>query len=244
MERGNRRDRASALSRAELKLGPYGEAAAARGPSDMKPEEFRKRLDRLQGVLRRGLAFYTVWKRLRLHDPSEVSWSLEEANEVAGRYRGFFTPVALALRDMALMEFAKLFDTDRRTASLTNLLAAAQQEPSLIPNASAGDVDKVSAQLRRSKRILTGLKRKRDQEMAHIDAEPLPVDPILSADFDKLVDDVKSAFSFLWAHSGRDVSWDEPTTDWHTTEMLRALVEETRQSKRSISRSIQQSRLD
>jgi len=195
----------------------------------MRHDQFGQRLDQLQQALSRGLAYYTVWKNLRLHDPTKVSWSLEEQNEVLGRFRGFFTPVSLALLDMTLMEFAKVFDKDPKTASLTSLLEAARDDTTLIPHASIGDVDKVSAQLGQSERILTGLKRMRDQQLAHIYVKPVAVGPIRNTEFDKLVEDVKSAFNFLsTAHDGRAVSWEYglQTTDRHTTEILRLLVEE------------------
>lgn len=195
----------------------------------MTRDEFRKRLDRLHEVLFRGLLYYTVWKNLSLHDPSKVSWSLEEQNEVFGRFPGVITPVAQALHDMALMEFAKLFDTNRRTASLINLLSAARQDPSLIPRASAGDMDEVSARLQQSEPMLTRLKRKRDQELAHVYPQPLRVGPIRNTEFDTLVDDVKSAFNFLsTAHDGRFLSWEHSlrTADDHTTQILGILREE------------------
>jgi hypothetical protein len=191
--------------------------------------EFGKRLDQLREVITLGLAYYAVWKKLSLHDASKVSWSLEDQNRLLGRFWGFFTPVSFALLDMALMQFAKAFDRDPGTASLTNLLRAARQDTSLIPRASAGDMDKVSAQLRQSKRLLTGLKRRRNQHLAHVDANPEPVDPMLNTEFDKLVDDVKSAFDFLSkAHDGRVYGWEQSLRpiDDHTTEILRILQEE------------------
>lgn len=195
----------------------------------MRHNEFRKRLDRLREVLGRGLLYYTVWKNLSLHDPSKVSWSLEEQNEVLGRFHGFITPVALALHDMALMEFAKLFDTERRTASLVNLLSAAQQDPRLIPGASTDDVAKVSAQLQQSQPILIRLKGVRNQQLAHVYLQPMAVGPIRNTDLDKLADDVKSAFNFLsTAHDGRVVSWEYSlqTADRDTRAILRILREE------------------
>jgi hypothetical protein len=195
----------------------------------MKHDEFRKRLDRLHEVLIRGLAYYTVWKNLALHDPSKVSWSLEEQNKVLARFPAFITPVAQALLDMAFMEFAKVFDTKRRTASLVNLLDAAQQDPSLIPGASAGHMDNLFAQLQQSEPMLTRLKRKRNQQLAHVYLQPVPVGPIRNAEFDKLVDDVKSAFNSLsTAHDGRVVSWEYSlqTADRGTREILRILREE------------------
>ena len=195
----------------------------------MNRDEFGKRLGRLQEVLGGGLACYTAWKRLALHDPSKVSWSLEEQNEVFGRYRGFITPVAYALHHTALMEFAKLFDIDRRAVSLTNLLAVARQDTSVIPHAGESDVRKISAQLRQSARIRARLKRMRDQQLAHVDAEPVPVGPIRNTELDELVDDVKAAFSFLWmAHNGGTVSWEYwlRTADEHTIATLHVLRKE------------------
>ena len=195
----------------------------------MKDDEFRKRLDRLHEVLFRGLLYYTVWKDLLLYDPTKVSWSLQEQNKVLGRFLGFFTPVALALHDMALMEFAKLFDTKRRTTSLVNLLSAAQQDPRLIPGASTGDVAKVSAQLQQNQPILIRLKRMRNQQLAHVYLQPVAVGPIRNTEFDKLVEDAKSAFNSLsTAHDGRFVSWEYPlqTADRGAREILRILREE------------------
>lgn len=205
------------------------------GTSGMTREEFRKRLDQLHEVISRGVAYYTVWKNLALHDPTRVSWSLPEQNEVLGRFRGFFTPVALALLDMALMQFWKVFDTHPTTASLTNLRGAARVDPSLIPRASVADLDKVWAQLRQSKRILTGLERKRDQYLAHADVAPLPVDPIPNAELEKLLDDVRSAFNFLsTAHDGRFVSWEYSLrqVEGNTGEILRILREEMRRNQK------------
>lgn len=201
----------------------------------MTREEFRKRLDQLREVITRGVAYYTVWKNLRLHDPSKVSWSLAEQEEVLGRFRGFFTPVVLALLHMAFIEFAKVFDTDPRTASLTNLRTAARQDEGLIPRASVAELDNVFAPLRQSKRILRGLKRMRDRQLAHIDVDAPPVDPILVAEFDKLVDGVKSAFSFLaTAHDGRVLGWEHPLrdVDAYTNEVLRIVVEEMRRNQK------------
>lgn len=201
----------------------------------MKDEEFRKRLDRLHEVLFRGLLYYTVWKELLLYDPSKVAWSLQEQNKVLGRFLGFFTPVALALHDMALMEFAKMFDTNRRTASLVNLLSAAQQDPSLIPRARTGDVAKVSAQLHQNQPILTRLKRMRNQQLAHVYLQPVSVGPMRNTELDKLADDLKSAFSFLsTAHDGGVVSWEYPlqTADRGAREILRVLMEEIKRKQK------------
>ena len=123
----------------------------------MTRNEFKKRLGQLQEVIMRGLAYYDVWSKLRLHDQAEVSWTLEEQNQLLGRFRGFFTPISLALMDMALMEFAKVFDGRQGTASLWNLLSAARQDASLAPHRESNAVDEISKQLRRQKSLLKSL---------------------------------------------------------------------------------------
>lgn len=205
------------------------------GTSGMTREEFRRRLDQLQEVIARGLHYYAVWKNLALHDPTNVSWSLAEQNQVLGRFKGFFTPVALALLDMALMQFWKVFDTHPKAVSLTNLRRAAREDPTLIPHASVAELDTVSVQFRQSKRILRGLERKRDQYLAHVDVAPLPVDPIRNTDLDKLLEHIKAAFNFLSkAHDGQFVSWDHSLRDVDacTNVVLRTLMEEMRRRQK------------
>lgn len=195
----------------------------------MTRAEFRKRLDQLREVITRGLTYYAVWKNLRLHDKTKVSWPLEEQNQLLGRFRGFFTPVGFALLDMTLMQFAKVFDTDPKTASLLNLLAAARQDTGLVSGQTPAEVDAVSRQFRQSKTIRTALERMRNQQLAHVDADPAPVDRLLTADFDGLIERVQSAFNWLSrAHDGRLFSWEQSLRDVerHTTEVLATLREE------------------
>jgi len=195
----------------------------------MTPAEFRKRLGQLQEVITRGLHYYAAWKNLRFYKEGEVSWSLEEQNEVFDRFRGFFTPVVGALLNMALMQFAKVFDRNRRTASLWNLLEAARQDTSLVPGHTSVEVDAVSSQLQESERTLTGLKRMRDQQLAHVDANPAPVDPLLAGEFDLLVERVKSASNWLsTAHGGHWGSWELQLreVEWQTSRIVGVLVEE------------------
>jgi len=192
----------------------------------MTHAEFGKRLGQLREATTRGLWYYAVWKNVRLHDEGRVSWSLEEQNEVLGRFRGFFKPVAFALLDMALMQFAKVFDRRRGTASLWNLLGAARRDTSLVSGRTSAEVDAVSKEFRQSKKVLKTLKRKRDQQLAHVDANPAPVDPILLAEFDGLVEHVVSAFNWLsTAHDRQHFSWEQSLRDAerHTTEVLGTL---------------------
>ncbi len=195
----------------------------------MTRAEFRKRLGQLREVITFGLYCYTAWENLRFYKEGEVSWSLEEQNEVFDRFRGFLTPVGFALLNMALMQFAKVFDTDPRTASLSNLLRAARQDASLVSGHTSAEVNIVFSQFRQSKRILTGLKRMRDQQLAHVDVNLAPVDPLPKAELDALVERVMSAFNWLSiAHGGHWGSWELSTqeVEWQTSRIVGILVEE------------------
>lgn len=195
----------------------------------MTRAEFRRRLDKLRGVITRGLWYYTAWKSLLLHDTSKLSWSLEEQNKVLGRFNGFFTPVGSALLGAALMQFAKVFDPDARAVSLWNLLGAARQDTSLLPGRTSAEVNGVSRRFRQSRKVLTGLMRRRDQHLAHADANPAPADPLLLKEFDGLVEEVESAFNWLsTAHDGRVVKWNESLreVEAHTSQVMGALVQE------------------
>lgn len=201
-------------------------------PRPMTQDEFRKRLEQLKEVITRGLSYYLVWKKLILRDAENVSWTLEQQNQLLGRYRGFFSPVCFALLDMALMQFAKMFDTDARTASLTNLLQAARKDSGLVPYASESDLGKISSQLKKSTTLLKTLKRKRDQDLSHVDANPTLGEPLPTKEFDKLADMVKSAFNTL---SPGHTSWEHllKTCEGHTvqvTEILLADMERSRQA--------------
>jgi hypothetical protein len=191
--------------------------------------EFRKRLEQLREVIARGSAYWAVSKKLRYREEGKVSWSLEEQNKILGRFHGFFTPVALAVLDMAFLEFNKVFDADPRTVSLLNLLRAARQDTSLVSGRTSAEVDEVSRRFRQSKKVLTGLMRRRDQHLAHADANPAPVDPLLVGEFDALVEHVESAFNWLsGAHDGRVVGWEYPLrrVEEDTSQIVGILLEE------------------
>lgn len=200
----------------------------------MTRKEFKNRLDKLQDVITRGLAYYTVWKKLSLHDADNVTWSLDQQNQILGRFRGFFSPVAFALLDMGLVQFVKALDTDSKTASLRILLNSAMRDERLLPHVSEGDLRKISGEMRQHKQLLKNLQRMRDQKLAHADANPDPVDPLLTADFDKLVEWVKSAFNTLSVGYDQNVfSWEQAlkTSERQTTEVFGILLEEMRRQQ-------------
>ncbi len=174
-----------------------------------KREQFKQRLQQLQEVIMSGLSFYAVWNKLRLHDEKEVAWSLDRQNQILGRWSGFFTPVGIGLQRMAMLEFAKVFDPDTRTVSLTNLLKDAKRDSSLIPHAQPNDLQDISDRLRRAKAALETIKKLRNQRLAHADAAPDPLPPLMSQNVESLIEDIKFAFNRLSAAHDKNIySWD------------------------------------
>lgn len=200
----------------------------------MTPDEFGEQLAQLREAMTRGLAYYTVWKGIAFRDEAKAKASLEEESAVLGRFRGFFTPVGLALHDMALMQFAKMFDKGATTVSLRRLLGAARGDPSLVPHAKAADLRETSRQMKQSEAVLANLKRMRDQRIAHVDAAPEPVDPLLIRDLDGLAEYVTTAFNTLSV--GYDQNWLSleqmlRTSERHTAEVLGILIEEMERTR-------------
>ena len=194
-----------------------------------KHHQFKQHLKQLQEVITSGLSFYAVWNKLRLHDEKEVSWSLDRQNQILGRWNGFFTPVGIGLQRMAMLEFAKVFDRHTRAVSLTNLLKEAKQDSSLIPHAQQNDLTDISHRLRQADAAIETIRKLRNQKLAHADARPHPLPPLMSHQMDSLIEDIKFAFNRLSvAHDQSVYSWDFALdgTGRDTTAMLRLLLKE------------------
>lgn len=194
-----------------------------------KGQQFKQRLQQLQEVIMSGLACYAVWNTLRFHDPKEVSWSLDRQNQVLSHWRGFFTPVAFALQSVAVLEFAKVFDTDPRTASLAVLLKQAEEDTGLIPYADKDALKEIADRLRKAESTLGTIKTLRNQKLAHSDASPDSLPPLMNEQLDSLADDIKYAFDGLSSAHDRNVTlWDFPleTTSNHTIGILELLSKE------------------
>jgi hypothetical protein len=194
-----------------------------------KRQQFKQRLEQLQEVIMSGLSFYAVWNKLRLHDEKEVSWSLDRQNQILGRWNGFFTPVGIGLQRMAMLEFAKVFDPDARTVSLTNLLKEAERDRSVIPHAQASDLTDISGRLQQAEATLKTIVTLRNQRLAHADARPDPLPPLMSQQMDSLIEDIKFAFNRLSAAHDKNVySWNYALdrTGRDTTAVLRLLLKE------------------
>ncbi len=200
----------------------------------MTSAEFGKRLDQLMEIIVSGLIYYAAWINLRLHDADKATWTFEEQKEAVERFGRFLNTVASALNGMALMQFAKAFDRNPRTASLTILLDAAQQTPSLVPGRTAADLAAVSNQIKQSEQIIEKLTRLRNQNLAHADANPKPVAGMIKRDFDTLIEHTKSTFNCLSiGHRGASIAWDYPVenVERHASEVMGILVEKVRNDR-------------
>ena len=197
----------------------------------MTSAEFGRRLDQLLDIITDGLMYYTAWINISLPDADTVTWTLDEQNEARDRFRRFFRPVGSALNSMALMQFAKAFDRNSRTVSLTILLDAAQRTPGLVPGRTAADLAAVSSQIKQSEWIIQMLTRVRNHSLAHAEASPKPVPGLIKRDFDTLIEHTKATFECLWSgHKSAGISWDplvqEVSRD--TSEVMGILVEKVR----------------
>jgi hypothetical protein len=213
----------------------------------MKRAEFKKRLRQLNEVIARGVAYYSVWQQLVLRDPKAAPLSLDQMNALLGRFRGLFTPIAHALLDSAYLQFAKVLDNDPQTASLKVLLSAARKDATLVPDATSSDLKKLAAELRRDTALLEELKKRRNQYIAHVDANPIPLSPQSKSDFDAFVERVKAAFNTLSsAHDGNVYSWDQMMrrSERDTTDVMRILQEEMERERSEFDKRMQTIALD
>jgi hypothetical protein len=176
-----------------------------------------------------GLSFWAVWNKLRLHDASEESWSLDRQNQILGRWNGFFTPVGIGLQRLAMIEFAKVFDPDTRTVSLTNLLEQAKRDPALVPHAGPTDLATISARLKQADATREAVMKLRHKRLAHAEANPPDLPPLMSQSIESFIDDIKFAFNALCAaHDNSSYSWDSAirSSGRNTNEVLGLLLKE------------------
>ena len=186
----------------------------------MNRNEFKRQLDELQQQIFRAIVSYQV--RLAL-------WETPQVVDILNRYRGFFIPVRDALYETWVMGFAKVFDSDRRTMSLKNLMKMAKEDVvNLVPNMTEKKINELEQRLSQHDATLTAIKRLRDQYFAHLDAKPEPKLPLIKGDVDQLVKTLEDVFNQLSVGYDRSLySWSYQA-DWserETKEILRVLSE-------------------
>ena len=187
----------------------------------MDRAEFKRQLGGLQQVVFYGSNYYIIWKAL---------WPTEEVVGVINSHRGFFAPVANALRGMTVIEFSKVFDGDDRTVSLTRLLAAARRDrEALVPHVSVEELRTMAKQLAASADLRVKLKRLRDQYVAHLDVSPSGDTTLPVGEIDALLTGIQMMFNTLSVGHDRSstaYSFQENDSLRSTGYVLGALVKE------------------
>ena len=128
-------------------------------------------MDRGEYIHRLGLVQKTAFGAVTCH----AIWSELVRGErlpARNRWKAFLEPVRGALVTRMMIDSAKAFDVDTRTASVRLLLDALVDDPSL---ATGSDLTVISRTCRRLKGVepsLAKLKKARNQRVAHLDAHP------------------------------------------------------------------------
>ena len=155
----------------------------------MEQQEFTKHLHTLRNMIINGVVYFTAWYTI-------ANLNEDEAHAL-NRYRGFFTLVRSSLADMALLQFAKIFDYDTRTVSIRTLLSDVKSNATaLIPYAEEGDIEKLESKIEEDAKLLDNLKTYRDQHLAHQDRVMEDIS-LPFGEVKKLVDDTKGIYDLL-----------------------------------------------
>ncbi|MFC1955180.1 hypothetical protein ACFLWZ_01360 [Chloroflexota bacterium] len=188
----------------------------------MEPEEFKRQLHELRDMIADGVGHFSAWYGMANLD--------EESAHALNRYRSFFKPVQTSLKDMALLQFAKVFDHDPRTVSLHNLLSAAEINPTLlVPHAEGDDLQNLETKIENNEQVLSHLKSLRDQRLAHHDQLVSRDTSLPFGQVRQLIEDVKDMYNLLsnW-HERSTTSFDfmSSEAERHTSDVKRIMCKE------------------
>jgi hypothetical protein len=197
----------------------------------MEPEEFKRQLHELRDIIVEGVAYFSAWYGIANLD--------EDSADALNRYRAFFLPVQPSLKNMALLQFAKVFDHDPRTVSLHTLLSAAKSNPALlVPYAEGDDLQNLERKIDSNEQLLSHLKSYRDQRLAHHDQVVSRDTSLPFGQVRQLIDDVKDMYNSLskW-HERSTISLDfmYKEAERHTSDVIRIMCEERDRAKQRIS---------
>lgn len=193
----------------------------------MEREEFKRQLCELRNIITNGIAYFSAWYR--------IANLADRSAHALNRYRGFFKSAQLSLNEMSLLQFAKVFDRDRRTVSLYNLLFAAKNNPKLLaPYAKEHDLQNLESKITSNAELLSHLKNYRDQRLTHHDQMVSRDTSLPFGQVRQLIDDVKDMYNSLsnW-HEGSTTSFDfiSREAEEHTLEVIEIMCQERDRAK-------------
>ncbi len=187
----------------------------------MNTQEFEKRMAELQNIIVDGIVYFTAWRTL-----SDLDNDMARA---LNRYKGLFLPTQLSLKNMALLQFSKIFDCDARTSSLRNLLTVAIENQKLLTShAKESDLQNIKRWIDDNENLLDRLKRFRNKRIAHHDSI-YTRQSLLFGEVKKLVDEVQSMFNLLrFGHDRSTTSFEYivKDTERHTSQVIQIIREE------------------
>ena len=129
----------------------------------MNNSQYKQRLVELERLLSDVIAYFAGWEALTSDD--------EELVQAMNRYKGFFTPARGAFQQMMMIQAAKAFDRDSRTASFPNLIKAARGNPTdLAPRLSDADFEEIGHESAEIEDVVRRLSILRNQRLAHLDS--------------------------------------------------------------------------
>lgn len=126
--------------------------------------DFEEFLKTLTDLVSRAHALHAIWKELSTLSEGEAA--------ALNRYRGFFLPTKIELRDAMLLELAKVLDENEKTVSLINLVRLLRRNRDLIPEEAEDRLTperlrQLAQRLNGESSFRANLKRFRDQRLAH-----------------------------------------------------------------------------
>jgi len=190
----------------------------------MDYREFNRQLDELSNIISDGITYFSVWHCLTVED--------DESAQALNRYRGLFLPTKVAMQNMALMQFAKVFDRHHKAISLRNLLLAAKgNREQLTPHITEEDLQNIENGIDTSDNLLSRLKCYRDQRLAHHDSFITKDSPIFYGEMQTLMKDTVSMYNALRVgHKRGVVTYEHLVTEVerHTSKVVQ-LVREDRE---------------
>ena len=184
-------------------------------------EEFKRKLDELGTIIGDGIAYFAAWFGLAT-DNDETAHALK-------RYDGFFVAAGNALLWMALIQLNKVFDSDKRTVSMRNLLTQLKEDRALVPELTDDNLLVIEEKLDGSEEVWERLKRFRDQRLAHHDSTVTGDTAVLIGEINKLIDDIKEMYNAICRGHNRECTAFESIArdaERHTGQVVQLVVDE------------------
>ena len=158
----------------------------------MQRDEYEKRLHGFEQLVSMARTYSAILETVIQTD--------EETRGVLNTYVGFFDAVRVALHNGMLLETAKALDKDCRTASLLNLVRAAQDSPEFAPGVNIGAMQEW---LVKRAAFIEGLQALRNKQLAHHDVPAELPGGLIYGEFKDMLEELNNYWMALYrAHHG------------------------------------------